>query len=333
MGDTSLLILIIIILMAWVFDFINGFHDAANSIATMVSTRVMSPRWAVLWASFFNFIAFLFFHAKVASTIGIGLIDPNIINSHVLFSALCAAIIWGLITWYFGLPSSSSHALIGGLVGGAIAKAGFHHLIFFGILKVLVSIVLSPLLGLVLAFFLMAGVIKLFANGQKSKSELLFKRLQIFSAGLYSLGHGGNDAQKTMGIISALLFSANRLGSHFYVPLWVVISCNFVMAAGTFFGGWRIVKTLGMKITRLKPVHGFCAETTAAVTLFLATMLGIPVSTTHTIAGSIVGVGLVIKPKAVRWTVANSIIWAWILTIPLSAVLAWFFFEVVNLFL
>lgn len=320
--EYGLWIIIAIIAVALAFDFINGFHDAANSIATIVSTRVLTPQWAVIWAAFFNFIAFLFFGLHVAETIGKGVVDPAIVDPIVVFAGLMGAIIWDLLTWYYGIPSSSSHALIGGLAGAAVAKAGVHALNVSGFLKIGVSIILSPLLGFTLAFILMIAVSFLFFRSTPHKVDSWFRRLQFVSASLYSLGHGGNDAQKTMGIITVLLFSTGYLGTTFHVPLWVVLSCHAAMGLGTLFGGWRIVKTMGMKITKLKPVGGFCAETAGAATLFLATGLGIPVSTTHTITGSIIGVGSVTKFSAVRWGVAERIVWAWVLTIPASAFIA-----------
>lgn len=314
--SASLSLIIITIALALLFDFLNGFHDAANSIATIVSTRVLKPQWAVLWAAFFNFIAFAFFGLHVANTIGTGLIDPAIVNDVMIFSALIGAIIWNIVTWYFGIPSSSSHALIGGLLGAAIAKAGFAPLKIAGISKVLAAIVISPLLGMMIGLFFMFIIVRLFFHTTPHRLDVWFRKLQFISAAFISLGHGANDAQKTMGIIAILLFSSHMLGDTFYVPIWVIIACNFVIALGTFFGGWRIVKTMGMKITKLKPVSGFCAETASAVTLFLATGLGIPVSTTHTITGAIVGVGSLSRISAVRWGVARNIVWAWILTIP-----------------
>lgn len=310
---------VVVIVLALVFDFINGFHDAANSIATIVSTRVLRPQWAVAWAAFFNFIAFAVFGVHVATTIGKGIIDPAIIDPLVVMAALTGAITWSIITWYYGIPSSSSHALIGGLGGAGVAKAGVHVLQTGGFLKILASIVLSPVLGFVLAFALMVGVALSFRKVNANKANRLFRGLQFVSASLYSLGHGGNDAQKTMGIIAVLLYSTGRLGPDFSVPLWVVLTCHAAMGAGTLFGGWRIVRTMGMKITKLKPVGGFCAETGGAITLFLATYLGLPVSTTHTISGSIMGVGAVNRLSAVRWGVAERIVWAWILTIPAAA--------------
>lgn len=312
----------IVIFAALFFDFLNGFHDAANSIATIVSTRVLTPKKAVLWAAFFNFISFLFFGLHVANTLGKGIIEPSIVDSTIIFSALMGAISWNLITWFFGIPSSSSHALIGGLLGAAFGKGGFVFINGLGMLKILISIVVSPVLGLLLAMVLMTLVNRIFFKFNVAMAHKLGRMMQFLSASLYSLGHGGNDAQKTMGIIAILLFSAGELGPTFYVPFWVVMSCHGAMAIGTLFGGWRIVKTMGMKITKLKPLGGFCAETAGAMTLFLATSLGIPVSTTHTITGSIMGVGAIQKFKAVRWIVAERIIWAWVLTIPLSALIS-----------
>jgi PiT family inorganic phosphate transporter len=311
-----------IVALALIFDFVNGFHDAANSIATVVSTRVLSPRTAVIWAAFFNFIAFLFFGLHVATTIGKGIIDPGIADPVVVTAALAGAIAWDLITWWYGIPSSSSHALIGGLAGAAIVKAGVSSLDAAGLIKVGVSIVASPLLGMLLGLGLMTAVVWLFRWTSPARVDRWFRRGQLVSAALYSLGHGGNDAQKTMGIIAVLLFSTGLLGPEFYVPFWVVLACHAAMGLGTLMGGWRIVKTMGMKITKLRPVGGFCAETGGSITLFLATYLGIPVSTTHTITGAIVGVGAVTKLSAVRWGVAGRIVWAWIFTIPASALMA-----------
>lgn len=319
---SSLTLIIVIILIALIFDFINGFHDSANSIATVVSTHVLKPQWAVLWAAFFNFIAFLFFEVHVANTIGTGLVHPDIIDPILVLSALLSAIFWNIFTWYFGIPSSSSHALIGGILGAAIAKAGVGSIVFSGLAKILISIVASPLLGLLLAFGFMVIVAKLLMKSSRRRSDNFFRKGQLISSALVSLGHGGNDAQKTMGIIAVLLYSTGSLGPTFYVPIWVVIVCNFVMALGTYFGGWRIIKTMGMKITKLKPVHGCCAETATAVALFLATYMGIPVSTTHTITGAIVGVGSYQKLSAVRWGIARRIVWAWIFTIPATLLIA-----------
>lgn len=317
--EYSLPFIVLIVGVALVFDFINGFHDAANSIATIVSTRVLRPHWAVIWAAFFNFIAFLFFGLHVANTIGKGVIDPKIVDPLVILAALNGAILWDIITWYYGIPSSSSHALIGGLAGAAISKGGMAVLNLSGFTKIGISIILSPLLGFTLAFIFMLIVSTIFFRTTAGKVNRLFRALQFASASLYSLGHGGNDAQKTMGIIAVLLFSYGFLGHTFHIPLWVVLACHAAMGLGTLFGGWRIVRTMGMKITKLKPVGGFCAEIAGASCLFLATGLGIPVSTTHTITGSIIGVGAVQKLSAVRWGVAERIIWAWILTIPASA--------------
>lgn len=311
--------IIFVIAIALLFDFLNGLHDAANSIATIVSTRVLRPQWAVVWAAFFNFIAFKFFELKVANTIGKGVIDPQIVDPVLILAALSGAILWNLITWYYGIPSSSSHALIGGLCGAGVAKSGVGVLNAQGLGKISASIVLSPLLGLILGYLFMVLVSIICHKSTPRKVDKWFRRLQLVSASLYSLGHGGNDAQKTMGIIAVLLYSAGMSGGHFHVPLWVVVSCSVAMGAGTLFGGWRIVETMGMKITKLKPVGGFCAETGGAMTLFLASGLGVPVSTTHTITGSIVGVGAVTKLSAIRWGIAGRIVWAWILTIPCSA--------------
>lgn len=319
---TTLLFIYFVIFLAFAFDFINGFHDAANSTATIVSTGVLKPAWAVLWAAFFNFIAFLFFHLTVANTIGTGLVSPSIVDTYLVFSALTGAIIWNLITWYFGLPSSSSHALIGGLVGAALVRGGASVLEFSGLFKVIAAIVLSPVLGMLLGLILMK-VVKIFIPQPKSESSLRwFGRIEFVTAALLSLGHGGNDAQKTMGIIAVLLFSAHLIGPTFHVPHWVVIGCNLVMALGTLAGGWRIIHTLGKKITHLNTMSGCCAESGAAITLFVANILGIPVSTTHTITGAITGVGVFNSLLAIRWYVVNRIIWAWILTIPASGLIA-----------
>jgi PiT family inorganic phosphate transporter len=315
----ALPVLIGLIGIAFLFDFLNGLHDAANSIATIVSTRVMPPRHAVLWAAFFNFIAFLFFGLHVAATIGTGLIQPGLVDSHVIFGALSGAIVWNVITWSLGIPSSSSHALIGGLVGAGVAKAGLDAVVFTGLAKTAAAIVLSPLLGFVLALVLVLIVSWIFVRATPFAVDRLFRQLQFVSAALYSLGHGGNDAQKTMGIIAILLYSQGLLGPEFYVPFWVVIACHAAMGLGTLIGGWRIVKTVGTKITHLKPMQGFCAETGGALTLFLATGLGIPVSTTHTITGAIIGVGAARRVSAVRWNIASGIVVAWIVTLPAAA--------------
>jgi PiT family inorganic phosphate transporter len=318
----SLHVVVFLIAVALAFDFLNGFHDAANSIATVVSTRVLRPQWAVAWAAFFNFIAFLVFGLGVAATVGKGIIDPAFVDHHVIFGALVGAIAWDLITWYYGIPSSSSHALVGGIVGAGIAKGGVHTLVVSGVLKTSAAIVLSPLLGVLLAIVLTISISWMFSRSTPKRVDRLFRRLQLISAGLYSLGHGGADAQKTMGIIWMLLLAAGLLGAKDPLPFWVVLACQAAMGLGTLFGGWRIVKTMGMKITKLKPVGGFCAETSGGLTLFLAIAFGIPVSTTHTITGAIIGVGATQKLSAVRWGVAGNIVFAWILTIPCSAFIA-----------
>ena len=318
----SLGVLVFLVALALVFDFMNGFHDAANAIATIVSTRVMRPQHAVLLAAFFNFIAILVFQLKVATTVGKGTIDPSVIDHYVVFGALVGAIAWNVITWYYGIPSSSSHALIGGLVGAAVAKSGFDSLIPSGLIKTISFILVSPMLGMFLGSLMMLLVAWTCRRVAPHTMDTWFRRLQLVSASLYSLGHGGNDAQKTMGIIWMLLIASGMLHSGDALPSWVVISCYAAIGAGTMFGGWRIVKTMGQKITHLKPVGGFCAETGGAMTLFLATALGIPVSTTHTITGAIVGVGSTRKKSSVRWGIASSIVWAWVLTIPCSALIA-----------
>lgn len=314
--------ILFLILLALTFDFLNGFHDSANSIATIVSTRVLSPRYAVLWAAFFNFVAFFFFGLHVANTIGKGIIDIAIVDRGIIFGTLVGACGWNLITWYFGLPTSSSHALIGGMIGSALVKAGPHALVAKGIIKTVTFIFVSPILGLVLGLSLGVLVYWLCRKQAPFQVDHLFRKGQLVSAAFYSLGHGGNDAQKTMGIIASLLFSAGLLGEKFYVPFWVVILCYLAIALGTMFGGWRIVKTMGQKIAKLKPVDGFCAETGAAITLFIASSFGIPVSTTHTITGAIMGIGSLQRLSAVRWGVAGRIVWAWILTIPCAALLS-----------
>ncbi len=312
-------VLVGLIAVALLFDFLNGLHDAANSIATIVSTRVLRPQYAVFWAAFFNFVAFLVFGLNVAQTIGTGIIEPSIIDVPVIFAALVGAIVWNIVTWALGIPSSSSHALIGGLVGGGMAKAGLSAAVWSGLTKTLLAIVLSPLIGFLLALVLVAIVSWIAVRSTPFAVDRAFRILQFASASLYSLGHGGNDAQKTMGIIAVLLFSQGQLGSEFYVPFWVVLACQAAMAMGTLMGGWRIVRTMGLKITKLTPMQGFCAETGGAITLFLATFLGIPVSTTHTITGAIVGVGAARRVSAVRWNVASSIVYAWVITIPAAA--------------
>ena len=318
----SLPVLISLIMVALAFDFLNGLHDAANSIATIVSTRVLRPRYAVMWAAFFNFIAFLFFGLHVAQTVGTGIVAPEIVDARVIFGALSGAIAWNLITWWQGIPSSSSHALIGGLVGAGITKAGSVAVVWTGLLKTSAAIVLSPLTGFILALMLVLTVSWLFVRVSPRSVDSTFRSLQFVSASLYSLGHGGNDAQKTMGIIAVLLYSQGQLGSEFYVPFWVVITCQAAMGLGTLFGGWRIVHTMGSKITRLSPMQGCCAETGGAITLFAATWLGIPVSTTHTITGSIIGVGAARKVSAVRWNVASNIVTAWVITLPAAGLIA-----------
>jgi inorganic phosphate transporter, PiT family len=311
-----------LIFLALAFDFLNGFHDSANSIATVVSTRVLTPRIAVAWAAFFNFIAFLFFGLHVANTIGKGIIDITIVDKTIIFGTLVGACGWNLITWYFGLPTSSSHALIGGMIGSALVKTGPKALVLPGIIKTVAFIVISPTVGLLLGLGLGLVVYGLFRNSHRAFVDQIFKKGQLVSAALYSLGHGGNDAQKTMGIIASLLFSAGLLGNTFHIPFWVVISCHASIALGTMFGGWRIVKTMGQKVAKLKPVDGFCAESGAAIMLFISSLLGVPISTTHTITGSIMGIGSLQRLSAVRWGVAGTIVWAWILTIPCSAGIA-----------
>ncbi|MCC7313148.1 MAG: inorganic phosphate transporter [Sulfuritalea sp.] len=320
--EMSLTVIVVLVLLALAFDFMNGFHDAANSIATIVSTGVLKPQHAVAWAAFFNVAAIAVFQLKVASTIGKGTIDPAIVDHYVVFGALIGAIAWNIITWYYGIPSSSSHALIGGLAGAAMAKAGTGSLVWAGIGKVVAFILVAPFLGFILGGTLMVVVSWLANRSTPRRVDKSFRRLQLVSAAAYSLGHGGNDAQKTIGIIWMLLLAAGILKTGESVPMWVVISCYTAMGLGTMFGGWRIVKTMGQRITKLRPVGGFCAETGGAITLFMATSLGIPVSTTHTITGAIVGVGTSKGPSNVRWGVAGSIVWAWVLTIPASALIA-----------
>ncbi len=310
------------IAVALIFNFLNGFHDASNAIATIVSTRVLKPHQAVIWSAGFNFLAFFVFGLNVANMVGTGIVLPEIIDTPLIFSALVGTIIWNIITWYYGIPSSSSHALIGGLVGAALMKAGPHFLEYTGLFKVIIAIVLSPLLGMCLGLALMYIVARLFYDRPPYQMDRYFRGFQLLSSALLSLGHGGNDAQKSMGIIALLLFSAHLLDGQFYVPFWVVIVCYLTIALGTLFGGYRIVRTMGMKITKLKPVGGGCAETASALTLFLATVLGIPVSTTHIVAGSIVGVGSLRRFSAVRWGVARQIVWAWVLTLPATAFVA-----------
>jgi PiT family inorganic phosphate transporter len=311
-----------LIFVALAFDFLNGLHDAANSIATIVSTRVLRPQHAVVWAAFFNFIAFLFFGLHVANTLGTGIISETVIDANVIFAALMGAICWNIITWALGIPSSSSHALVGGLVGAGTVKAGLGAVVWSGLGKTIAAIVLSPLLGFVLSLLLMLVLSWVFTRTTPFAVDRTFRTLQFVSASLYSLGHGGNDAQKTMGIIAVLLYSQGMLGPTFYVPFWVVLICQAAMGLGTLFGGWRIVRTMGQRITRLTPVQGFCAETGGAITLFVATWLGVPVSTTHTITGSIIGVGTAKSASAVRWSVAQGIVVAWVLTMPAAALVA-----------
>ena len=322
-AQTALWVVVMLVILAIAFDFMNGFHDAANSIATVVSTGVLKPGQAVLFAAFFNFVAIFIFHLSVAATVGKGIVQPGIVDTHVVFGALTGAITWNLVTWYYGIPSSSSHALIGGIVGAVIAKAGASALVSGGILKTVAFIFVSPLLGFLLGSLMMVGVAWVCRRATPSKVDRWFRRLQLVSAGAYSLGHGGNDAQKTIGIIWMLLIATGYTASSDKAPpTWTIVSCYMAIAAGTMFGVWRIVKTMGQKITKLKPVGGFCAETGGALTLFLATGMGIPVSTTHTITGAIVGVGSTQRASAVRWGVAGNIVWAWILTIPATAVVA-----------
>jgi inorganic phosphate transporter, PiT family len=318
----ALPLLVGLIVVALAFDFLNGLHDTANSIATLVSTRMLRPRYAVIWAAFFNFIAFLIFGVHVARTIGVGIISPQVMDAHVIFGALVGAIAWNLITWWAGIPSSSSHALIGGLVGAGVMKAGLGSIVWFGLLTTGAFIVLSPLLGFFLALLLILIVSWLFVRANPRTVEPTFQWLQFGAASLISLGHGGNDAQKTMGIIAVLLFSQGQIGGEFYVPFWVVITCQAAMGLGTLVGGWRIIHTVGSKITRITPVQGFCASAGGAIMLFAATFFGIPVSTTHTVTGAIIGVGAARKVSAVRWNVAGNIVVAWIITLPASALMA-----------
>jgi PiT family inorganic phosphate transporter len=319
--DGAFLVLVVLVGVALLFDFLNGLHDAANSIATIVSTRVLPPRYAVAWAAFFNFIAFLFFGLHVARTVGTGIISPDVIDNRVIFGALMGAISWNVITWMGGIPSSSSHALVGGLIGAGVARAGVDAVVWDGVIKTASAIVLSPAVGFFLALMLVLLVSWMFVRATPSTADKVSRRLQFVSASLYSLGHGGNDAQKTMGIIAVLLYTHGQLQGEFHVPLWVVLSCQAAMGLGTLLGGWRIVHTMGSKITRLSPMQGFCAETGGAITLFLATHLGVPVSTTHTITGAIIGVGASRRLSAVRWNVAKDIVVAWVVTMPAAAIL------------
>ncbi len=327
----SSLALVALISVALIFDLLNGLHDAANSIATVVSTRVLRPQYAVMWAAFFNFIAFLFFGLHVAQTVGTGIVAADVVDAAVIFGALMGAICWNLITWWLGIPSSSSHALIGGLAGAAVTKAGLGSIVWSGLGITAAAIVFSPLLGFFLALLLVLTVSWVFVRSSPSAVDNTFRTLQFLSASFYSLGHGGNDAQKTMGIIAVLLYSQGLLGPTFHIPLWIILSCQAAMALGTLVGGWRIVHTMGSRITRLHPVHGFCAEAGGAITMFLATYFGIPVSTTHTITGAIIGVGAARKTAAVRWNVASDVILAWIVTLPVAALLGAAFYELYKL--
>ena len=317
-----LTLVVFIVLVALVFDFINGFHDAANSIATVVSTRVLTPLQAVVWAAFFNFVAAFGFGVGVARTVGKGVVEANVVDQWVILAGLAGAIVWDLATWYWGLPTSSSHALIGGFAGAAVVKAGFGSLIAAGLIKIGVFMVLAPLIGLTVGFGMMLATVWTFRRATPGRVDWLFRRLQLVSAAAYSLGHGTNDAQKTMGIIAVLLFSTGHLGPEFYVPFWVILAAHAAIGLGTLTGGWRIVKTMGMRITKLRPVGGFCAETAGAFTLIGTAVAGIPVSTTHTITGAIMGVGSLQRFSAVRWGVAGRIVWAWIVTIPAAALIA-----------
>jgi inorganic phosphate transporter, PiT family len=326
-AQLGFLVLVALISVALIFDFLNGLHDAANSIATVVSTRVLRPQYAVIWAAFFNFIAFLFFGLHVAQTVGTGIVAAEVVDAAVIFGALMGAICWNLLTWWWGIPSSSSHALIGGLAGAAVTKAGLGSIVWSGLGITAAAIVFSPLLGFFLALMLVLGVAWGFVRTTPAAVDNTFRSLQFVSASLYSLGHGGNDAQKTMGIIAVLLYSQGMLGDTFHIPFWVILTCQAAMALGTLVGGWRIVRTMGSRITRLHPVQGFCAETGGAMTLFLATYFGIPVSTTHTITGAIIGVGAARKTAGVRWNVASDVVLAWIVTLPAAALFAAAFYE------
>ena len=317
-----LTLVLFIILVALIFDFINGFHDAANSIATVVSTRVLTPLQAVVWAAVFNFVAAFGFGVNVAKTVGKGVVEPSVVDPWVILAGLVGAIAWDLITWYWGLPTSSSHALIGGFAGAAVVKAGFGSLVVAGLVKIGIFMIVAPLIGFVAGFILMLITINIFKNQTPGRVDKIFRRGQLLSAAAYSLGHGTNDAQKTMGIIAVLLFTTGHLGGEFYVPFWVVLAAHAALALGTMAGGWRIVKTMGMRITKLRPVGGFCAETAGAITLIGTAIAGIPVSTTQTISGAIMGVGSIQRFSAVRWGVAGRILWAWLLTIPASALMA-----------
>jgi PiT family inorganic phosphate transporter len=318
----SLGFVIFLIIVALAFDFLNGFHDSANAISTIVSTRVLSPKNAVLWAAFFEFAAVFFVGVRVATTIGTGIINPDIVDNLLILSALGGAITWNIITWYYGLPSSSSHALIGGLIGAGVIQGGTDVLVWSGIIKTAIFIVVSPAIGLILGLAMMILVLNVNRQSNVAKADKLFRKLQLVSCAVYSMGHGTNDAQKTMGIIAIILYSHGLLGKIFYIPLWVIIACYTVIALGIMSGGWRIVKTMGTRITKLQPIGGFCAETAAAISIIGASLAGIPVSTTHTITGAIVGVGSTKRLTAVRWGVAGKIVWAWILTIPMAALIS-----------
>ncbi len=319
---TPTFVIWLLVIIALLFDFLNGMHDAANSIATIVSTRVLKPIHAVAWAAFFNFIAFLFFGLHVANTVGAGIVSVHVVTDRLIFGALGGAIIWNIVTWLAGIPSSSSHALVGGLVGAGLAKAGFSAIVWNGVSKTALGIVVSPVFGFLMALLLVLVVTWLFVRSRPAAVDRLFRSLQFVSASLYSLGHGGNDAQKTMGVIAVLLYVHQGGHAAFHVPLWVVLACQTAMALGTLSGGWRIVHTMGSRITRLSPMQGFCAETGGAITLFTATYLGVPVSTTHTITGAIVGVGAAKRTSAVRWGVARGIIVAWVITMPMAGLVA-----------
>jgi len=330
-GSWSFGFIVFVIGLALAFDFTNGLHDAANSVATVVSTRVLSPKQAVAWAAFFNFVAFLIFGTSVAETIGVGLIDIKVVDPLVIFSGLMGAVIWNILTWYWGLPSSSSHSLIGGYLGAAVAKAGWGVIIVKGWIKVISFIFIAPILGLVLGNLIMILTTWLVRNKPLKSINYWSRRLQLLSAALYSLGHGGNDAQKTMGIIAGLVFTSGHMKT-FHIPLWIVLSAHTAIALGTLSGGWRIVKTMGQKIVRLRPIDGFCAETASAFSIFMATHLGIPVSTTHVITGAVTGVGVARSASSVKWQVTLRIVWAWIFTIPMAAILAALFYKFSLLF-
>ena len=328
----SMAFVVFLIIVALVFDFLNGFHDSSNSISTIVSTRVLSPKYAVIWAAFFNFLAAFFIGTQVAHTVGKGIVNINIIDNLVILSALGGAIIWNITTWYYGLPSSSSHALIGGLIGAGIAKGGVSTLVWSGIIKTTAFIILSPAIGLILGYIFMTTSMNLNRYSNIARSDKLYRKLQFISSAIYSLGHGMNDAQKTIGIIAIVLYSKGHISSNFDIPVWIIIMCYTTIALGTMFGGWRIVKTMGTKITKLQPIGGFSAEAAAACAIIGASVAGIPVSTTHTITGAIVGVGSTRRLSAVRWGVAGNIIWAWILTIPASAIISAATFLLVSFF-